>query len=170
MNKMEVRKVEQLIYFVRGKRVMLDADLAQLYEVDVKSLNKAVKRNVERFPEDFMFQLTEKEHESLRFQIGTLKSEHGQHRKYLPFVFTQEGIAMPSGVLRSAKAIQTNLMIMRSFVKMRELLEANQDLAKKIIALESKYDDQFQVVFDAIRQLMVGSIPFIQKKIKPPGN
>ena len=166
MDQNEVGNIDKMIYFVRGKKVMLDSDLASLYGVETFNLNKAVKRNLKRFPSDFMFQLTEDESKNLIFQIGISSSKHGGHRK-LPFVFTQEGIAMLSGVLRSNKAIQTNLMIMRSFVKMRELLEVNQDLAKKIIALESKYDDQFRVVFEAIRQLMNGSIPVVQKKIKP---
>ncbi len=166
MNQIEVRNIDKMIYFVRGKKVMLDSDLALLYGVETFNLNKAVKRNLERFPNDFMFQLTEIESKNLIFQSEISSFKHGEHRKYLPFVFSQEGIAMLSGVLRSNKAIQTNLMIMRSFVKMRELLEVNQDLAKKIIALESKYDDQFQVVFEAIRQLMNGSIPVVQKKIK----
>jgi len=169
MNPIEVRKLEQMIYFVRGKKVMLDSDLANLYGVETFNLNKAVYRNSERFPSDLMFQLTELEYENLMFQIGISSTEHGKHRKYLPYVFTQEGIAMLSGVLRSKQAIQVNLMIMRTFVKMRELLESNQDLAKKIIELESKYDGQFKTVFDAIRQLMHGSLPVIQNKIKPPG-
>ena len=112
------------IHFIRGKRVILDSDLASLYGVLTKNLNKAVVRNLNRFPEDFMFQLTSEETESLRFQIGTSKKGRGGTR-YLPHVFTQEGIAMLSGVLNSPRAIQANVQIMRTFIKMRELLATN---------------------------------------------
>jgi len=172
-----VQELGRKIYFIRGHRVMFDSDLAELYEVLTRNLNKAVQRNIERFPSDFMFQLTQEEYRILRFQIGTLNAPnlkfqigtssltgHGGRRK-LPFVFTEQGVAMLSSVLRSARAAQVNVTIMRTFVKMRELLETNQELAKKIDALEQKYDSQFKTVFDAIRQLMSVGSPLTQKKM-----
>jgi hypothetical protein len=113
-----------------------------------------VKRNRERFPEDFMSQLTEAEHEALRSQTVTLKARRGRHRKYLPFAFTEQGVAMLSSVLRSERAIHVNIEIMRAFVRLRHLLSSHADLARKLEALEKKYDAQFKAVFDAIRQLM----------------
>jgi len=164
-----VRDIGQKIYFVRGHRVMLDGDLAELYEVATKNLNKAVRRNPARFPKDFMFQLTELEHERLRFQTGTLKKARGAHRKYLPLVFTEQGVAMLSSVLNSDRAAQVNIAIVRTFVKLREMLETNKDLAKKIEQLERKFlahDDQFRAVFEAIRKLMTVGSPLQQKRIK----
>lgn len=145
--------VESKIYFIRGKKVMVDRDLAELYGVPTKSLNLAVKRNFERFPVDFMFQLNSQESEVLRFQFETSKKGSGG-RRYLPYVFTQEGIAMLSGVLHSPRAIQVNIAIMRAFVKLREMIASHKDFAQKLEQLEKKYDAQFRVVFDAIRQLM----------------
>jgi hypothetical protein len=130
---------------------MLDADLAELYGVETKALNRAFMRNRERFPEDFVFQLTENEFEDLRCQFGT--SRWGG-RRYLPYAFTEQGVAMLSGVLHSKRAIQVNVEIMRTFVRLRQLLASNAQLARKLEALEKKYDAQFRVVFDAIRQLM----------------
>jgi len=144
--------IEQKIYLIRGKKVMFDKDLAQLYGVLTKNLNKAVKRNIDRFPEDFMFQISKEEARSLRFQFGTLK--RGEHAKYLPYVFTQEGIAMLSGVLHSPRAIHVNIQIMRTFVRLREFLASHKDLAQKLEELEKRYDAQFKAVFDAIRQIM----------------
>jgi phage regulator Rha-like protein len=115
-------------------------------------LKRAVKRNIERFPVDFMFQLSRDEYNSLRFQFGALK--RGEHAKYLPYAFTQEGVAMLSGVLKSQRAVQVNIQIMRAFVRMRELLSEHADLKKKIEGIEKKYDAQFKIVFDAIRQLL----------------
>ena len=146
--------IDRRIIFVRGEKVMMDKDLAKLYGVTTFNLNKAVKRNIERFPKDFMFQLTKEEALSLRFQIGILKTGRGQHRKYLPYVFTQEGIAMLSGVLRSKRAVAVNVEIMRAFVRLREILTTHKDLARKLEELEQKYDKQFKIVFDAIRALM----------------
>lgn len=148
-----VEQIERKIYLLRGHRVMFDSDLADLYEVPVKVLNQAVKRNINRFPEDFMFQLT-KEEESLRSQIVTLKNGRGHHRKYLPYAFTEQGVAMLSSVLNSERAVQVNIAIMRTFVKLREMIVSHKDLARRLDALEKKYDAQFKVVFDAIRQLM----------------
>ncbi len=147
--------IEHAIFLIRGQKVMLDRDLARLYGVQTKNLNKAVSRNLDRFPTDFMFQLTAEEHESLRFQSGTLK--RGQHSKYHPFVFTQEGVAMLSGVLRSPRAVQVNVAIMRAFVRLRETLALHKELAHKLADLEQKienHDENIRTLFDAIRQLM----------------
>ena len=133
---------------------MLDSDLAELYGVEIKVLNQAVKRNIERFPVDFMFQLTTEESELLRSQIVTLETGRGKHRKYLPYAFTEQGVAMLSSVLKSERAINVNIGIMRSFVRLRQMLSSNATLARKLAALEKKYDLQFKAVFDAIRQLM----------------
>lgn len=148
-------EIEHAILLIRGQKVMLDRDLARLYGVKTKILNKAVSRNLDRFPADFMFQLTPDEHDSLRFQFGTLK--RGQHSKYLPFVFTQEGVAMLSGVLRSPRAVQVNVAIMRAFVRLREMLSLHKELAHKLADLERKienHDENIHSLFDAIRQLM----------------
>ena len=125
--------IERRIHLIRGQKVILDGDLAELYQVETKNLNKAIKRNIERFPHDFMFQLTKKETENLRFQIGT--SSWGGHR-YLPYVFTELGVAMLSSVLNSNKAIQMNILIMRAFIKLRRLISNNKDLANKVDKLE----------------------------------
>jgi hypothetical protein len=146
--------VESRIFTIRGHRVMLDSALAELYGVPTKVFNQAVKRNAERFPEDFMFQLTREEADSLRSQIVTLKTGRGQHRKYLPHAFTEQGVAMLSSVLNSPSAVQVNIGIMRAFVRLRGMLASHEDLARKLAALERKYDAQFKVVFDAIRALM----------------
>jgi len=147
-------RIEQVILLIRGQRVMLDRDLAALYGVETKNLNKAVRRNIERFPPDFMFQLTAEEADCLRFQFGTLK--RGQHFKYLPQVFTQEGVAMLSSVLRSPRAIQVNIAIMRVFVRLRETLALHRELAQKLAELEHKiegHDASIRTLFDAIRKL-----------------
>ena len=145
--------IESKIFIIRGKKVMLDKDLAVLYGVETKMLNRAVKRNLERFPEDFMFQLTKEEYvELLRYQFGTLK--RGEHSKYLPYVFAENGVAMLSSVLNSKRAIQVNIQIMRTFTKIREMLITHKELRQKIEAMEKKYDYQFKVVFDVIKQLI----------------
>jgi len=138
---------------------MLDSDLATLYGVEVRALNQAVRRNKERFPTDFMFQLTREEARSLRSQTVTLDIGRGQHRKYLPNAFTEQGVAMLSSVLRSTRAVRVNIEIMRAFVELRRMLGANEELARKLDALEQKYDGQFRVVFHAIRELMTPSHP-----------
>jgi hypothetical protein len=143
-----------LIFLVRGEKVLLDSDLAALYGVQARVLNQAVARNRNRFPDDFMFQLTAEEVQSLRSQIVILKTGRGQHRKYLPYVFTEQGIAMLSSVLRSPRAVEVNIAIMRTFVQLRRLMDSNRDLARKIEALEKKYDEQFATVFDAIKRLI----------------
>ena len=132
---------------------MLDADLAVLYGVSTKRLNEQVRRNRSRFPDDFMFQLTAEEVRSLRSQFATSKQGRGG-RRYAPLVFTEQGIAMLSTVLNSERAIQVNIEIMRAFVRLRELVATHKDLARKLEALEKRYDAQFRVVFDAIRELM----------------
>ena len=149
-----IERIENAILFIRGHKVMLDRDLAALYGVTTFNLNKAVKRNTDRFPEDFMFQLTAEEAGTLRFQIGMSKGKGRGGRRYLPYVFTEQGVAMLSSVLRSKRAVQVNVEIMRAFVRLRRLLASNEDLARKLAALEKKYDAQFRVVFDAIRELM----------------
>ena len=134
------------ILVIRGQRVLLDSDLAALYQVATKSLTRAVRRNLGRFPADFMFQLAVEESASLRSQSGALKIGRGKHRKYAPYVFTEQGVAMLSSVLNSERAVQVNVEIMRAFVRLRETVSTHKDLARRLIALESRYDRQFKVV------------------------
>ena len=148
--------IENKILLIRGKKVLLDNSLAQLYGVPTKSLNLAVRRNIARFPEDFMSRLTRKETDCLRFQIETSNRGRGG-RRYLPYVFTQEGVAMLSSVLNSERAIAVNIQIMRVFVRLRELMVSHKDLARKIEELEAKFrkhDENFVVVFAAIKKLL----------------
>ncbi len=154
-----IERIESAILFVRGHKVMLDSDLAALYGVTTFNLNKAVKRNTDRFPEDFMFQLTAEEASSLRFQIGMSKAKGRGGRRYLPYVFTEQGVAMLSSVLRSKRAVRVNVEIMRAFVRLRRMLASNEELARKLAVLEKKYDSQFRVVFEAIRELMASPTP-----------
>lgn len=147
-----VEIIEQKILLIRGHKVILDADLAELYGVESKILNQAVKRHIKRFPVDFMFQLTNQELIILRSQSVTSSQWGG--RRYAPYAFTEQGVAMLSSVLNSDRAIEVNILIMRSFVKLREMISTHKDLAKKLENLEQKYDSQFKMVFDAIRQLM----------------
>ena len=151
-----LERVERLILIVRGQRVMLDTDLAKLYGVETKALNRAHARNRERFPQDFAFQLTEKEFVDLRCQFGT--SRWGG-RRYRPNAFTEQGVAMLSGVLHSRRAVQVNVAIMRTFVRLRQMLASNARLARKLEEMEEKYDSQFKIVFDAIRELMTPREP-----------
>ncbi len=139
------------ILFLRDEKVLLDADLALLYGVETKVLKQAVRRNIDRFPPDFMFELTQEEFANLRSQFVT-SSWGGQ--RYPPFAFTEQGVAMLSGILNSPRAIETNIAIMRTFVALRKLMESNQDLATKIRQLERKYDQRFKLVFDTIQQLI----------------
>jgi hypothetical protein len=149
-----VETIEKTIYLIRGQRVMLDADLALLYQVTTKALNQAVRRNRDRFPGDFMFQLTTKELEELnRSQIVTASQKHRDPR-FRPYAFTEQGVAMLSSVLHSKRAIFVNIEIMRTFARLRLMLATNSELSRRLNDLESKYDRQFKVVFDAIRQLM----------------
>jgi phage regulator Rha-like protein len=152
-----VEVIERKILFIRGEKVMLDGDLAELYGVEVKHLKRQVRRNIDRFPEDFMIELSKEEYESLRRHFGTLK--RGEHSKYLPYAFTEQGVAMLSSVLNGERAVKVNIEIMRAFVRLRQMLVSNADLARKLEALEKKYDEQFRVVFEAIRQLMSPDVP-----------
>jgi hypothetical protein len=157
-----IEVIENKIYLIRGQKVMLDRDLALLYGVKTKVFNQAVKRNVERFPEDFMFRLTAQENENLRSQIVT--SRYGGTR-YFPYVFTEHGIAMLSSVLNSKRAVRVNIQIMRAFIKLRQVLSAHKELAAKLAELEKKYeghDEAIRHIFSAIRQLM--SPPVRKKK------
>ena len=149
--------IERRILLVRGQRVMLDSDLASLYGVSTKRLNEQVRRNLRRFPADFMFQLSPDEAVVLRSQNATLEPGRGRYRKYLPYVFTEQGVAMLSSVLKSERAVQVNVEIMRAFVRLRQMIATNRDLARRLDELEKRYDTQFKTVFDAIRQLMAPS-------------
>jgi hypothetical protein len=155
-----VERIERKILLVREQKVLLDSDLADLYEVPTGSLVRQVKRNPSRFPEDFCFQMSPDEWESLKCQIGISKGRGG--RRSAPYVFTEQGVAMLSSVLNSERAVEANVQIMRAFVKLREILSTHRDLAKKLAELEQKYDRQFSVVFDAIRKLM--EPPAVPKK------
>lgn len=145
-------RIERRILLIRGLKVMLNADLAELYGVTTKRLNEQVRRNRDRFPEDFMFALTRQETLILRSQFATSSSWGGP--RYNPLAFTEQGVAMLSSVLRSERAVQVNIAIMRTFVKLREMLASHRELARKLEEMEKKYDAQFKVVFDAIRELM----------------
>ncbi len=157
-----------LVFLVRGEKVLLDTDLASLYGVEARALNQAVARNRDRFPEDFMFQLSAEEWAALRSQTVMSSEENGAPalrsqtvisngrggRRYAPYAFTEQGVAMLSSVLRSQRAVQVNIAIMRTFVQLRRLMDSNRDLARRIDALEARYDEQFSAVFDAIKQLI----------------
>jgi len=161
---MQLQQIETKIYDIRGQKVMLDFDLAEMYEVQTKNLNLAVKRNINRFPKDFMFQLSKTEWEVLRLQIltsnsqrlqiETLETGRGKYTKYLPHAFTEQGLAMLSGILNSEKAIVVNIAIMRAFVFMRQYALTHKDLTEKLHELETKYDKQFKDVYDAINFLL----------------
>ncbi|MBU0479038.1 ORF6N domain-containing protein [bacterium] len=146
------KTIENKIFLIRNKKVMLDRDLALLYEVPTKRLNEQVKRNTERFPEDFMFQLTKREKAEVVANCDRLKTL--KFSPQLPYAFTEQGVAMLSSVLNSKRAIQVNIQIMRTFTKLREILATHKDLQRKIEDMESKYDKQFNIVFEAIRQLL----------------
>jgi len=161
-----IERIEQTIFVVRGERVILDAELAKLYGVTAKRLNEQVRRNRERFPEDFMFQLTKEEFaelkseidaSNLRSQIATARSHGG--RRYLPHAFTEHGAIMAANVLNSERAVRASVEVVRTFVRLRQMLASNAELARKLEELEKKYDRQFKVVFDAIRQLMTPPEP-----------
>ena len=145
-------RIERSILLIRGLKVMLDADLAELYGVETKQLVRAVKRNHDRFPNDFMFQLSDEDFAILRSHFGTSNQWGG--RRYAPYAFTEQGVAMLSSVLHSKRAVLVNIEIMRAFVKIRTVLASHEDLRRKLLQLETKYDSQFKAVFDAIRQLI----------------
>jgi hypothetical protein len=150
-----VEVIEGKILIIRGRKVMLDRDLAELYGVEVGQLKRQVRRNMERFPGDFMFRLSEEENNSLRSHFGTLK--RGKHSKYRPYVFTEQGVAMLSGLLRSKRAVLVNIQIMRVFVKLRQLLLTHKELALQVAQLERRiegHDEEISAIFDAIRELM----------------
>ncbi len=153
-----VENIVNKIYFFRGVKVMLDSDLAELYGVETKVLNQAVKRNLNRFPPDFMFQLDKEEYDSLRSHFVTLETGRGQHRKFLPYVFTEHGILMLSSVLSSEKAVQVNIQIMRTFTRLRQMLSTHEELKRKIESMEKKYDAQFRIVFDAIKEIITDEL------------
>lgn len=152
-----IERIEKEILLIRGEKVILDRTLAELYGVETKQLKRAVRRNINRFPADFMFELTKEEYQSLRYQFGTLK--RGQHSKYMPLAFTEQGVAMLSSVLNSGRAIQVNILIMRAFVRLRGMISSHKELLRKLEDMEKKYDEQFRVVFEAIRQLMTPPDP-----------
>ena len=156
-----VQLIERRIYLIRGQKVMIDVDLAELYGVQTKRLNERVRRNSKRFPKDFMFQLTKSEAENLRSQFATSRSGHGG-RRTLPYVFTEQGVAMLSTVLNSEQAIEINITIMRAFVKLRQMLESNEELNRKFAAVIRKlstHDKYFRVVFDELKKLTEQPIP-----------
>jgi hypothetical protein len=146
-------RIKNAIHLIRGEKVILDADLARLYGVSTARLNQQVNRNLERFPIDFMFQLTPEEFNSLMLQNATSKKSRGGRRK-LPHAFTEHGAIMAANVLRSRRAVQTSVQVVRAFVKQRQILSSNTELTRKLNELEKRYDEQFKIVFDAIRQLM----------------
>ena len=161
-----LERIQRAIYLIRQEKVMIDRDLAPLYGVTTGNLNKAVKRNVSRFPADFMFQLSPEEAQSLSFQSGSLK--RSQHFKYLPYAFTEQGVAMLSSVLRSERAVQVNVAIMRAFVQLRRVLASHTELARKLAELEKKiegHDTAIRSLFDAIRQLMAPPPPGTGREI-----
>ena len=154
-NLIPAERIENKIYLIRGQKVMIDFDLAALYGVRTRNIKRQVKRNIKRFPEDFMFELNREEYNSLRCQFGTL--EKGKHSKYLPYAFTEQGVAMLSSVLKSERAIQVNIAIMRVFVKLKQILSTHKELAQKLNLLEKKFekhDEEIKSIFAAIRQLM----------------
>ena len=156
-------RIEKAILLIRGQKVLLDSDLAELYEVETKVLNQAVKRNIDRFPADFMFRLTREEVDVLNRSQTVTGSQKHRDPRYPPYAFTEQGVAMLSSVLRSERAVAVNIEIMRTFVKLRQLLASHSELARRLDDLEAKYDKHFQVVFEAIRQLMAPPAELAQK-------
>ncbi len=167
---MQIANIESRIYEIRGQKVMLDFDLAELYEVETKVLNQSVKRNIDRFPPDFMIQITRQEYNFLRSQFVTLETGRGKYAKYLPYAFTEQGVSMLSSVLNSPKAIQINIQIIRAFVFIRQYALSHSDLTVKLRELESKYDKQFKDVYDAINFLLQKDhLALVQKQRKKIG-
>jgi hypothetical protein len=163
-----VEFIERKIYLIRGCKVMLDSDLAELYQVETFNLNKAVKRNVGRFPADFMFQLTAEEAESLRFQSGISKPSGRGGRRYLPYLFTEQGVAMLSSVLKSDRAIAVNIAIMRAFVRLREYLATHKDLARKLEDVErtqNEHSGHIQQIYGYIQQLLEPVAELLKRRI-----
>lgn len=163
-----LERIAQSILTLRGHRVLLDADLAALYGVTTKRLNEQVRRNRERFPSDFMFPLTQEEYEALRSQFATLKPGRGQHRKYLPYVFTEHGAIMAASVLNTARAVEMSIYVVRTFVRLREMLASNKELARKLNELERKlatHDEAIAGILNAIRELMKPPEPPPKRRI-----
>ncbi len=154
-----IERIEKSILLIRGHKVILDSDLAELYGVETKVFNQAVKRNIGRFPEDFMFQMNKEELEIWRSQIVTSNPAAKMGLRRRPYVFTEHGVAMLSSVLNSERAVQVNIQIMRAFIRMRQLLASNKGLMQKILAMEKKYDEKFQIVFRAIRSTAKPRLP-----------
>jgi ORF6N domain len=172
---MSTAVVSTKIHFVRGTRVMLDADIAALYAVTTFNLNKAVRRNRERFPQDFMFRLTPREHRALIFQSGISNRVGRGGSRYLPYAFTEQGVAMLSSVLRNKRSVQVNIAIMRAFVELRRTIASHEQLRKKIEHMERRYDAKFEVVFTAIKQMLEPNVRakstigfHSTKQLKPP--
>jgi len=161
-------ELDELIREVRGQKVMLDFDLARVYGVETKSLNRAVKRNADRFPKDFMFQVTRREFEALRYQIGTLKTGRGQHRKYLPYVFTEHGAIMAANVLNSARAVQMSVFVVRAFLKMRALLGDKREWAQKLALLEKELKKRLDVHEAVIVTILQRVMDIIDPPALPP--
>ena len=153
-----VERIEKAIFLIRGEKVMLDRDLAALYEIPTKALKQAVRRNIDRFPDDFMFVIDSTEFESWRSQFVTSEADR-KGLRHPPMAFTEQGVAMLSSVLNSARAVQVNIAIVRTFVRLRQMLTSHADLRGKLAEMERKYDHRFKVVFDAIRQLMTPTEP-----------
>jgi hypothetical protein len=151
---MQPQLIQSKIYEIRGQKVMLDFDLAELYETETKRLKEAVRRNIERFPKDFMFEITRDEYNSLRTQLATLEKGRGKYSKFNPFAFTEQGVAMLSSVLNSSKAIQVNISIVRAFVMVRQYALTHKDLTEKLKELENKYNKQFADVYEALKYLL----------------
>lgn len=151
---MQLQLIQQRIHDIRGQKVILDYDLSELYEVETRVLKQAVRRNIHRFPKDFMFEITRDEYHFLRSQIVTLENGRGKHSKYLPFAFTEQGVAMLASVLSSAKAIAMNIQIVRVFVHMRQHLFSHEELSKKVKELEATYDRQFDDIYEVINYLL----------------
>jgi phage regulator Rha-like protein len=166
-NKLTTDQLGRLIYEIRGERVMLDSDLASIYGVETKALNRAVKRNRDRFPKDFVFQLTQDESELLRRQIGTLKTGRGRHRKYLPWVFTEHGAIMAANVLNSARAVQMSVFVVRAFLKMRALLGDKRELAQKLASLENELKKRLDVQEAVIVTILQRVMDIIDPPIAP---
>jgi hypothetical protein len=163
---LELSSLQSSIHFIRGQRVMLDSDLAKLYGVQLKRMNQQVKRNADRFPLDFMFQLTPQELSSLRSQFVTFKADRGEHRKYLPYAFTEHGAIMLASVLNSPTAVEASILVVRAFVQLRELLLTHKELSAKLAQLEGKvagHDDDIRAIITAIRQLMTPPITATKK-------
>lgn len=151
---MQLQTIQKRIHEIRGQKIMLDYNLAELYEVETKVLKQAVRRNINRFPEDFMFELTKEEYNSLRSQFVTLENGRGKYSKYLPFAFTEQGVAMLASVLNSPKAIDMNIQIVRVFVFMRKFTLSHQDLSEKLKELEEKFNKQFDDIYEVINYLL----------------